>query len=132
MRLLLAAVVLAFLATAAMAQPPGPPPGPPRGSGSGSTAAPQGTPQYVVGTVYFLSSSKITVNRQPTGSAQPETQMDFTLDDKSRVAAGLQSQDRVVVVYEVAGGTNLYRAVLAAKCPEGANPEEVIRNAARR
>lgn len=120
---ILAILLLAGVPAWAQPGPPGPL-GPRRGETT--TTAPTGAPQYVVGTVDYLSSTKLTVKRQPESSAQPVTNMDFTVDDKSRVAQGLKSQDRVVVVFEVAGGSTLYRAALVMRCPEGADPEKVI------
>lgn len=129
MRTIVFVLVLLLIAAEAPAQPGPPgPPGPRRGAAA-EGSAPTGAPQYVVGTVDYLSSTKLTVKRQPTSSGQPVTNMDFTVDEKSRVTQGIQSQDRVVVVYEVSGGTTLYRAVMAVKCPAGSNPEDVIKAA---
>lgn len=122
MRIAFLVILLAHVP--AWAQPGRPRPLGPR-RGETTTTAPTAAPQYVVDTVDYLSSTKLTVKRQPDSSPQPVTNMDFTVDEKSRVAQGLKSQDRVVVVFEVAGGSTLYRAALVMR-PEGADAEKVI------
>lgn len=54
--------------------------------------------------------------------------MDFRVDKASLVSQGLKSKDRVLVVYDVGGKGDGYRATAVLRCPQGTDPQELIKS----
>jgi len=132
--LLLAALIFSY----ASAQPPGPPgpPGPtgPAGKPSGPTttsSAPGGAANlslpHVVGKLKGFSPTRFTIQRE-MGAGGPTANMDFRADAKTVLSEGLKSGDRAVVVYEMNPKGEGYRALAAIRCPEGSNPETLLKS----
>ena len=109
--------ILTFLliATVAWAQP-GLPPGPKGPATTTTTSQPSSPVPFLVGTLTFVSSSRLTVKSEATPGS-----MDFKTDPTTFQPARLSSGDRVVVAYTGEKAT----AVL--KCPQGSNPQELLK-----
>ena len=75
----------------------------------------------MVGTATFVSSSRVTVKSEATPGS-----MDFKTDPTTFQPARINSGDRVVVAYSGDKATAILR------CPNGSNPQELLKSVPRR
>ncbi len=118
-------LVILLVTALAWAQPGPPRPGP-AGPGPRTTtsAGPTSPIPFVVGTLSFVSSSRLTVN--PDATAGVGAQMDFKTDATTFQSPKLSSGDRVVIAY--AGD----KATAVLRCPKGSDPQELLKSVPKR
>jgi len=117
---------LLLVTAIAWAQPGGPPPGGGPGSRTTTTTstAPTSPVPFVVGTLSFVSSSRLTV--KPEATAGVGAAMDFKTDPTTFQNGKLTSGARVVIAYSGDKAT----AVLL--CPKGSDPNELLKTVPRK
>jgi hypothetical protein len=80
---------------------------------------------YKVAVLDFFGSSQFTVKPEGDGDLAPR--MEFKFDSKTVVSRGVQSGDRVLVVYQPDPKGEGYHAKALLRCPVGTDPKELIK-----
>lgn len=116
---------LLLVTTLAWAQPGPPRPGPgPAGRTTTTSTVPASPVPFVVGTLSFVSSSRLTV--KPDATAGVGAAMDFKTDATTFQNGKPNSGDRVLITY--AGD----KATAVLMCPKGSNPQELLKSIPQR